>query len=343
MKLFLSYFEEINKGTEFRENELKEFIKDQLNKRIENEKRNNSIFFLDSKDPLKQEIGKQYAEILEKNAIDNSYDNELKERYNKYQHDLKIINEYDLSDMMWIKSPKLWKEWKHDDSKNQGFEIPDEWFKEFAMRKAPYYTDEKCKKLQESALKNFDVNMLYFKSLDKEKFNAEIDTFLKKHPSFEVVDDLRKYKTAIGVYILILDEYKQIYIGISRSKNGIKGRIQAHWSNIMPLDRLIWGREEYSMLSIDSFRAFDTTRILFEPHPEFSEVATDENGNAKKGIFMGKECNIWNTAEYLESREYELINNSFSQEFLCNRCDGGGSSFLEAVVSRKERPQLNNK
>ena len=110
----------------------------------------------------------------------------------------------------------------------------------------------------------------------------------------------------------------------------------------MPLDRLIWGHESYSLLSIDSFKAYDTTRILFEPHPEFQEIAVDENGNPRKELFLGKMCNVWKIDEYLKTEEYELIQNSFSEEFLCNRCDGGGSSFIEAVISRKERSLPNN-
>ena len=336
MENFLSYREKLKDG-DYRKVELSLFIEQQISQRIKDEEWHNDLFFLNSLDPIKKEFGKKYKKILESNSIDDSCDDELKIKFQKYQQDLKRINEYGISDMLWLKSPALWKEWICDDSNNQGFEIPDDWFKEYAMRSAPYYTEEKCKSLQERALKNFDANMEYFKLLDSIKFNTEIETFLKEHPKFEFVDDLRKYKTTSGVYILILDEYKQIYIGITRSKNGAKGRIQSHWSNTMPLDRLIWGHESYSLLSIDSFKAYDTTRILFEPHPEFQEIAVDENGNPRKELFLGKMCNVWKIDEYLKTEEYELIQNSFSEEFLCNRCDGGGSSFIEAVISRKER------
>ena len=341
MERFLSYCDELKDDADYRETELKNYIEQQINKRIEDEKWRNRVFFIESKDTEEISFGKKYAEILEKNSVDGNYSDEIKERFNKFQQDLKNIKEYTLSDMLWFKSPTLWKEWKRDNNKNKGFEIPDEWFKEFAMRKAPYYTDEKCKILQERALKNYDANIQYFKSLDSNKFNTEIDLFLKNHPRFEIVDDLNKHQKTSGIYIMILDEYKQIYIGLTRSKTGIKGRIQSHWSNVMPLDRLIWGSEEYSILSIDSFRAFDTTRILIEPHSEFQKTAIDPFGNPKKEKFLGKICNVWEIDEYLQTEEFELINNSFSQEFLCNRCDGGGSSFLEAVVSRKGRPQLN--
>lgn len=39
-------------------------------------------------------------------------------------------------------------------------------------------------------------------------------------------------------------------------------RIQQHWRGAHPFDRLIWPNEKTSILSIDSFRALDTTRIF---------------------------------------------------------------------------------
>ena len=341
----MDFFQEFIKklsNPQYAKESLEHFIDREKEHRIEREKQFNHFFNINSNDPLKQDFGEKYATLLHDKSIYQSCDEKIKEKYDMLQSSLARIDKYTLSDMLHIMSPRLWQEWKNDDPSNQGFDIPDEWFKEYAMRKAPYYTEEKCKLLQESALRNFDANIRYFNSLDGNKFNNEIDLFLKNHPTFEIVNDLRNYKSTAGVYILILDEYKQIYIGITRNKNGVKGRIQAHWSNTLPLDRLIWGGEKYSPLSIDSFKALDTTRILFEPHPEFSEIATDEKGKPQKGVFMGKECNIWNTGKYLESKEYELINNAFSQEFLCNRCDGGGSSFIEAVISRKGRNLPNN-
>ena len=322
--------------------ELKEFIEQKTNKRIEFEIWENETFFINSENPAVKDAGQKYAKILEENIIDNSFNDELKDRFNKYKQDLKKIKEYKIYDMIWFKYPDLLREWKRESPDNKGFDIPDEWFKDYAMRKAPYYTDKKCKYLQEIALENFDYNMKYFKSLNAEKFNTEIDDFIKNHPKFEIVQDLREYKTTAGIYIMILDEYKQVYIGITRGKTGVKGRIQAHWSRQMPLDRLIWGGVKTSIISIDSFRALDTTRILFEPHPEFCEMVTDENGNPKKGFFMGVECNVWNTDVYLGSKEYELINNAFSPEFLCNRCAGGGKSLLEAFLTRKERNLIDN-
>ncbi len=58
--------------------------------------------------------------------------------------------------------------------------------------------------------------------------------------------------------MLVLDEYKQVYIGQSTD---IKSRILHHRSKKKPFDRLIFGSVENSILSIDSFGALDTTRI----------------------------------------------------------------------------------
>ena len=176
---------------------------------------------------------------------------------------------------------------------------------------SPYHTMKWCLKQQELALRNFDLNMAFYESLDGEKFNREIDTFQKEHFEFRKVTDLNEYKGVSGIYIMVLDEYKQIYIGITKSKQGIKGRIGQHWSKVKPLDRLIFGGVERSILSIDSFRQFDTTRIFAFP----SDLPFEE----------------------LKDLEHELVEHSFSSEFLCNRTKGGGESLEQAIIERKDR------
>ena len=163
---------------------------------------------------------------------------------------------------------------------------------------SPYYSDDYCKKLQEDALFNFDLNMAYFKSLDQNKFNKEIEDFINSFPCFEQIHDLRPYKGVSGIYIMILDRYKQLYIGIT--ERGIKERIQQHWLNVKRLDRLLWGDKYESVLSIDSFRRLDTTRILVWPIP--------------KELFKKKMIN---------EIEYGMVEDAFSPEFLCNRIAGG--------------------
>ena len=106
---------------------------------------------------------------------------------------------------------------------------------------------------------NYDLNMKYFNSLEFDKFNKYLETFIKKKKFIEVTD-LSKYKGISGVYIMVLDKYKQVYIGISES--GIEERIRIHWNTKKKSDRLIFGQAFNSVLSIDSFGALDTTRIF---------------------------------------------------------------------------------
>nr|WP_269211995.1 GIY-YIG nuclease family protein [Zhihengliuella flava] len=58
---------------------------------------------------------------------------------------------------------------------------------------------------------------------------------------------------------MILDDYKQIYVG---QADDMRKRIKQHWSGAKQFDRLLFGPVEVSILSIDSFRALDTTRVI---------------------------------------------------------------------------------
>lgn len=123
-----------------------------------------------------------------------------------------------------------------------------------------FYTDEYCEEYQKDCLKNYDINMTFFQSLSKEKFDKEVERFKKKNRKFEEVHDLNEYDSS-GYYVMILDEYKQVYIGTT---SNIKTRIRQHWSTTKSFDRLLFpfNAIDTSKLSIDSFRALDTTRIL---------------------------------------------------------------------------------
>ncbi len=155
--------------------------------------------------------------------------------------------------------------------------------------------------------------MAFYEKLDRNKFNEEIELFLSNNPEFVEVKDLNDYAGVSGIYIMVLDEYKQIYIGITNSKVGIKGRIQSHWNVTKTLDRLIFGGVDSSILSIDSFRHLDTTRIF---------VQTNIN---KEDLYI---------------EEYNVIENAFSSEFITNRTIGGELNSIEAIVSRKLRKLL---
>ena len=150
-----------------------------------------------------------------------------------------------------------------------------------------FYTDEWCQKHRENCLKNFDLSMKFFSLLDKDKFDSEIQSFLRKYRSFKSVTDLNDYDGVSGCYIMVLDEYKQLYVGATYD---IKDRIRRHWNQNKSFDRLLFpvNAVEKSVMSIDSFRALDTTRIYV------------------------KVCNNCFDIE-------EKYISSFSNEFLCNR------------------------
>lgn len=122
------------------------------------------------------------------------------------------------------------------------------------------YRQEWCQEYRKLCLANYDLNMEYFGRLDRASFERALDNFIKRHKEFVSVDDLGQYKDVEGYYIMVLDEYKQVYIGKS---DDIAKRIRQHWSSMKPFDRTLLPMyaEKTSCFSIDFFRALDTTRI----------------------------------------------------------------------------------
>ena len=94
---------------------------------------------------------------------------------------------------------------------------------------------------------NYRLNMKYFNSLNADKFNNYVTKFMKKN-KFTEVFDLKAYRGISGIYILVLDEYKQVYIGLSET--GITERIKKHWNAKKDPERLIFGQAFNSILSI---------------------------------------------------------------------------------------------
>ncbi|MCT1396650.1 hypothetical protein M4D51_13040 [Microbacterium sp. p3-SID338] len=124
------------------------------------------------------------------------------------------------------------------------------------------YTDAWCQEMQTQALANFDLNMTHFASLEHEAFDAALQRAVASQRGMVEVTDLRKWDGVAGLYVMVLDEYRQAYVGATNESTGILKRIKQHWTGTKPLDRLIWGDPQTSILSIDSFRALDTTRIF---------------------------------------------------------------------------------
>ncbi|GAB2516325.1 hypothetical protein [Paramicrobacterium agarici] len=122
-----------------------------------------------------------------------------------------------------------------------------------------HHSDEYCTVQRERALENFDLNMAFFASIERSAFDDAVKHFIANNQRLKPVENLRKWDSKPGVYILVLDKYKQIYIGQAWN---IRKRVKQHWNGTKQFDRLLWGSVEESVLSIDAFRALDTTRIF---------------------------------------------------------------------------------
>lgn len=133
----------------------------------------------------------------------------------------------------------------------------------FEDEECTIYTDEWCNNHRDKCLENFDMNVNYFSQLSTKKFNFSLNHLLKKYNHFIQIKDLNDCKNMIGIYIMVLDFYKQVYIG--QSTKCIKSRIINHWNKKKEFDRLIFGKVQNSILSVDSFGALDTTRIYVMP------------------------------------------------------------------------------
>lgn len=111
---------------------------------------------------------------------------------------------------------------------------------------------------RDQALRNFDLSMQHFDSLDAEEFEEALQHVLLKGRTFKPVESLQHWDDVEGAYIMVFDDYKQFYIGQSTD---VRKRIRQHWSTRKPFDRLIWGTVYNSILPVDEFRALDNTRI----------------------------------------------------------------------------------
>lgn len=182
--------------------------------------------------------------------------------------------------------------------------IIDSYSSVYADSEGLIYRDDWCERKMDKIMQNFDLNMQFFECLNHNKFEAEVRQFIKE-TCFVEISDLNEYSCP-GYYVLVLDEYCQVYVGTSKD---IKRRIKQHWAGgKIKFDRLLCGPVDRSRLSIDSFRALDTTRILIYPT---EDVLLQEN-------------------DYI---------NFFSDEFICNRAGGGVLEFglLSLIASIKKR------
>ena len=167
------------------------------------------------------------------------------------------------------------------------------------------YKKEWCEEYRELCLKNYDLNMKYFKSLNKTDFENAITNFLNKYKGFRSVENLSDFDGICGYYIMVLDKYKQVYIG--KSEN-IKRRILSHWSSTKAFDRTLFPMYavETSCFSIDFFRALDTTRIF-----------------------------VWER-ELSDRIESKLVKD-FPKKYCTNHIGGDASTAIEALITLNMR------
>lgn len=123
------------------------------------------------------------------------------------------------------------------------------------------YSDEYCERQRAAALENFDLNMAFFRHLSGKDFLEALNTFVGSYSRLQPVTELASLDGVEGVYVMVLDRYKQVYIG---EASDMRKRIKRHWAGTKQFDRLIFPDKETSVLSIDSFRALGTTRIFAE-------------------------------------------------------------------------------
>lgn len=182
---------------------------------------------------------------------------------------------------------------RYKDNKDIAITIPNEVFED-----KYHYTDEWVNKHYKDCMLNFDLNMKYFDSLNSLDFTKTLDSFVSKF-KFTETFDLNEVDNVSGIYILVLDQYKQVYIGKS---DNIKKRIQSHWTKKKEFSRLIWGNVNTSIISIDSFGALDTTRIFLKAIDSY-ELDRAEEKYVKK----------------------------FKSEYLLNRVSGGINDYDDRI------------
>ncbi len=177
------------------------------------------------------------------------------------------------------------------------------------------YTKEWCEQYRELCLQNFDLNMKYFNQLNYSDFDNAVAKFLENNSEFCKVDNLFDFNGVCGYYIMVVDKYKQAYIGRS---NNIKARIQAHWTSTKAFDRTLLPMYAVntSAFSIDFFRALDTTRIYAW------KIDLPDN-------------DLFYDVSFYDI-EKELIED-FPKQFLTNRIGGGLPTPLEAIATMNKR------
>lgn len=160
-------------------------------------------------------------------------------------------------------------------------------------------------------LRNFDLTMAYCERLPREAFLDALRAMCALFPCLEDVHDLNEWRGRCGAYVLVLDGYKQFYVGQTTAPGGIRQRILVHWQKKPAFDRMLSGPAERSIMSVDCFRALDTTRIF--------AASCDVPGDLERAI---QEC--------------------LPEAYCANRTRAGDlpGGLAEAIAHRRERDLL---
>ena len=203
-------------------------------------------------------------------------------------------------------SPDIYADWKKFDENKALVDMANNcncypaWVKYDWKNNSLVYNEEFIKRNREAILKNLNLNLKFYTKLDSEEFNKNFDRVLKlkKNNGLKKVTDLKEYIGKKGIYIMVLDKYKQIYIG--QSKRDVVERIINHWKRKVEFENLLIGKVNESKLSIDTFGMLDTTRIYIEDIDPL----------------------YYNNSEKIDKREEYLIN-SIPEQYLINKVGGG--------------------
>lgn len=223
-------------------------------------------------------------------------------------------------------SSDIYADWKKFDENKALVDMADNcncypaWVKYDWKNNSLVYNEEFIKRNKEAILKNLNLNLKFYTELDSEEFNKNLDKVLKlkKNNGLKKVTDLKEYIGKKGIYIMVLDKYKQIYIG--QSKRDVVERIINHWKRKVEFENLLIGKVNESKLSIDTFGMLDTTRIYIENIDPL----------------------YYNNSEKIDKREEYLIN-SIPEQYLINKVGGGLrldgidslKSFIDTCKKRK--------
>ena len=224
-------------------------------------------------------------------------------------------------------SSDIYADWKKFDENKALVDMADNcncypaWVKYDWKNNSLVYNEEFIKRNKEAILKNLNLNLKFYTELDSEEFNKNLDKVLKlkKNNGLKKVTDLKEYIGKKGIYIMVLDKHKQIYIG--QSKRDVVERIINHWKRKVEFENLLIGKVNESKLSIDTFGMLDTTRIYIEDIDPL----------------------YYNNSEKIDKREEYLIN-SIPEQYLINKVGGGlrldGIDSLKSFIDTYKKRKL---